>query len=151
MYCLLMIFSILALTPDKVEFKICYGVYIDDHYERKFTARERIWELKSGKLNYLIDLNDTRYHDSITLSAAEIETLYQTLKSANIKHNQAERMDEDYADKCGYSASIRGHIKIDQQVFELDFRTNAPNALEKNETSKFFINFEQLLYQLAEQ
>ena len=96
----------LSILPEDFSFQLSYGVYVNNHYERKFIAKERIWKLKNKQLTYLLDAHNVRYSDTIILSPDSLKRLESFIKDAQFPSSISKTIEKKYAAKFGYSKSI---------------------------------------------
>ncbi len=54
----IILFPSVIIAQHKLEVNLVYGIYINDHAERKFDTKERAWKLKGKFLEYWIDAHN---------------------------------------------------------------------------------------------
>jgi len=143
-------FPLSLFGQSTLDVDLTYGVYMDDHAARKFTARERIWKLNQHTLSYSIDAHNVRYSDTLELTNDEFNTVALFINEKNMVETVRVEMESHYAIKHGYSEVIRGHLKLDDDSAEIKFSANALHMLTEHEQSQSFYELEQLFYQFIE-
>lgn len=146
----IILFPSVIIAQHKLEVNLVYGIYINDHAERKFDTKERAWKLKGKFLEYWIDAHNIQYTNSINLTEREIKKISNFISKNKLIQTIDKELKGKYLNKYGYGERIKGTLNLNDEEALINIKTNSQKLIKEDIDGKRFYALEQLFYQIVE-
>lgn len=147
---ILILIPCFSQAQQSLHISMTFGSYTDDSVNKKFHARERIWELKNKKLIYVIDANEKRYSDTIILTKEEFDMILKYVQENDLLKSVEEKFYSEFMSKHEYNETLKGEIVFNKIAYPFMFSANGIHLIEQNSFAKQLMELEQIFYKIVE-